>query len=119
MIGLLPQPYRLMAGLIYGGGLRMQECLELRTKDVDFARQTVTVREGKGNKDRQTALPESLREQWDVHIAPTPRVHGGVTPWVRWTDPRIVAATAERVPHATPMPPVSRTDHPNSSDRKQ
>lgn len=51
----------LMAGLLYGAGLRLMECLRLRVKDVDFARQEITVREGKGNKDRRVPLPQTLR----------------------------------------------------------
>lgn len=51
----------LTAGLLYGSGLRLMECLRLRVKDVDLARNEITVREGKGGKDRKTVLPESLR----------------------------------------------------------
>jgi integron integrase len=51
----------LMAGLLYGSGLRLMECLRLRVKDVDLVRNEITVREGKGSKDRKTVLPESLR----------------------------------------------------------
>lgn len=50
----------LMASLIYGTGMRLMECLRLRVKDVDFKRNEITVREGKGNKDRRTVLPASL-----------------------------------------------------------
>lgn len=52
----------LMAGLLYGSGLRLMECLRLRAKDVDFARNEITVRDGKGGKDRRTMLPSRLRE---------------------------------------------------------
>lgn len=51
----------LMAGLLNGSSLRLMECLHLRIKDVDLARHEITVREGKGNKDRKTVLPERLR----------------------------------------------------------
>lgn len=50
----------LMAGLLYGSGLRLMECLRLRVKDVDFQRNELTVREGKGGKDRRTMLPARL-----------------------------------------------------------
>jgi integron integrase len=52
----------LMASLLYGSGLRLMECVRLRVKDVDFSRLQITVREGKGNKDRVTVLPSSLVE---------------------------------------------------------
>lgn len=51
-----------MASLLYGSGLRLMECLRLRVKDVDLARGEITVREGKGAKDRKTVLPAALRE---------------------------------------------------------
>jgi len=48
---------RLMAILLYGAGLRLLECARLRVKDVDFARNQITVHAGKGDKDRVTMLP--------------------------------------------------------------
>ncbi len=51
----------LMAALLYGSGLRLMECVRLRVKDVDFVRGDLTVRNGKGGKDRKTVLPLSLR----------------------------------------------------------
>jgi integron integrase len=50
----------LLASLLYGTGMRLMECLRLRVKDVDFSRNEITVREGKGGKDRRTVLPQSL-----------------------------------------------------------
>jgi integron integrase len=52
---------QLIARLLYGSGLRLIECLRLRVKDVDFAYRQITVRDGKGEVDRVTMLPESLR----------------------------------------------------------
>ncbi|MBO9717667.1 MAG: integron integrase, partial [Pseudoxanthomonas sp.] len=52
----------LMAGLLYGSGLRLMECVRLRVKDVDLARNELTVRDGKGGKDRMTVLPGALRD---------------------------------------------------------
>ena len=49
-----------MSSLLYGTGMRLMECLRLRVKDVDFARNEITVRDGKGGKDRRTVLPKSL-----------------------------------------------------------
>lgn len=52
----------LLASLLYGTGMRLRECLRLRIKDVDFARNEITIRDGKGGKDRRTVLPASLVE---------------------------------------------------------
>jgi len=57
-----------MAGIIYGGGLRLQECSQLRVKDVDFERGYLTIRSGKGDKDHQTLLPESLKDDLQRHL---------------------------------------------------
>jgi site-specific recombinase XerD len=48
---------RLMAELLYGAGLRVTECVTLRIKDLDFGARTITIRSGKGDKDRTTVLP--------------------------------------------------------------
>jgi integron integrase len=58
---------RLMAELMYGSGLRLTELLRLRIKDVDVDRLRVTVRAGKGDKDRMTVLPEKLPERLRAH----------------------------------------------------
>ena len=50
----------LIVRLLYGTGMRLLECLRLRIKDVEFSRREIVVREGKGNKDRVTMLPDSL-----------------------------------------------------------
>ena len=65
----------LMAGLLYGSGLRLMECVRLRIKDVDFGRNEIVVREGKGGKDRRTVLPQSLREPLLAQAAEARRVH--------------------------------------------
>lgn len=52
--------HALMAKLMYGTGMRLMECVTLRVKDVDFARREITIRHGKGGKDRMTMLPLSL-----------------------------------------------------------
>jgi integron integrase len=53
----------LMAALLYGSGMRLMECMRLRVKDVDFERRQITVRNGKGGKDRQVPLPDSVRDR--------------------------------------------------------
>ncbi|MDP1808016.1 MAG: integron integrase [Actinomycetota bacterium] len=60
---------RLMAMLTYGCGLRLQECVRLRIKDVDFEQNTVIVRSGKGDKDRRTVLPEALKNELIKHVS--------------------------------------------------
>ena len=49
--------HALMAGLLYGSGLRVTECIKLRVKDLDFDHRQIVVRDGKGQKDRVTVLP--------------------------------------------------------------
>ena len=58
----------LLAGLLYGCGLRLMECLRLRVKDVDFGRNEITVRDGKGGKDRRTVLPARLRDALRLQV---------------------------------------------------
>lgn len=53
----------LMAALLYGSGMRLMECMRLRIKDVDFERRQIMVRDGKGAKDRQVPLPDSVRDR--------------------------------------------------------
>lgn len=65
----------LMASLMYGAGLRLMECLRLRVQDIDFARREITVRDGKGGKDRRTMLPESLAEPLRKHLRTVKVVH--------------------------------------------
>jgi integron integrase len=72
IIGHMEGTYRLMALLLYGAGLRLMECLRLRIKDIDLERRTVTVRAGKGDKDRQTLLPERVTDDLLAHMD---RVH--------------------------------------------
>ena len=60
---------RLMAMIIYGAGLRLGECLSLRVKDIDFDRCCLVIKAGKGNKDRETVLPERVVDELKRHIA--------------------------------------------------
>jgi integron integrase len=60
--------YRLMAGLMYGSGSRIMECLRLRVKDVDFDHDQIIIRNGKGDKDRVTILPKTYREPLRRHL---------------------------------------------------
>ncbi len=65
----------LMARLMYGAGLRLMELLRLRVQDLDFARGIVTVRSGKGGKDRPTVLPEALRRPLADHLDRVPALY--------------------------------------------
>jgi len=65
----------LMASLMYGAGLRLLECARLRVKDVDFSMGEITVRDGKGRKDRVTMLPYALRAPLAEHIEQVKRQH--------------------------------------------
>ncbi|MFC3606737.1 integron integrase [Stutzerimonas tarimensis] len=58
----------LVAGLLYGAGLRLLEAVRLRVKDVDFARREIVVRDGKGMKDRVTLLPDALVSRLQLHL---------------------------------------------------
>jgi integron integrase len=66
---------RLIAAILYGGGLRLLEALRLRIKDVDFAARLLVVREGKGAKDRRTMLPDSLQQPLHAQIEEVRRIH--------------------------------------------
>jgi integron integrase len=86
VLARLEDEYWLIGSILYGGGLRLQEALQLRVKDVDFELRQLIVRSGKGNKDRVTMLPEvivePLQRHLDVvraqHAQAMKRGHGGV-----------------------------------------
>ncbi len=65
----------LLASLLYGTGMRLMECLRLRVKDVDFARNEIIVRDGKGGKDRRTVLPRMLVESLQREIERARTLH--------------------------------------------
>jgi integron integrase len=66
---------RLMAVLLYGAGLRLLECCRLRAKDVDFATNQLTIRDGKGHKDRATMLPAAVKADLLAHLERVRRQH--------------------------------------------
>jgi integron integrase len=65
----------LMASLMYGAGLRLMECLRLRVQDIDFSRNEIIVRDGKGVKDRVTMLPESIKAPLLEHLKRVKSIH--------------------------------------------
>jgi len=68
LLAILDDPYRLACRLIYGGGLRIMECLRLRVGDIDFDKHLITIRSGKGDKDRVTMLPASVVDELREHL---------------------------------------------------
>ena len=91
LLACLPPEHWLMCSLMYGAGLRLQECLTLRVKDVDFSRRVLYVRSGKGAKDRPVMLPaptvSALRSQIDLSRR-------------LWTQDRAARVAGVEVPHA-------------------
>lgn len=77
VIAQLSGEQHLIAKLMYGAGLRVSECLRLRVKDIDFERNEITVRAGKGNKDRITMLPEASVEELHYQIKHVAFIHDG------------------------------------------
>jgi integron integrase len=67
--------YKLMAGLLYGSGLRLKECIRLRVKDVDINLNQIVVREGKGYKDRVTMLPHKFKDNLKLQIKKVRLIH--------------------------------------------
>ncbi len=65
----------LMASLLYGAGLRLMECVRLRVKDIDFRMNEITIRDGKGNKDRITLLPLKSSKPLSEHIERVRKQH--------------------------------------------
>ncbi len=68
LLEAVPEKYRLFFKFLYGTGLRLMEALRLRVKDVDFARNQIIVHGGKGDKDRVTMLPESLKSGLEAQL---------------------------------------------------
>ena len=69
LLSRLRGPVWLMASLMYRAGLRLLECAELRVKDINFDRSELTIRDGKGGKDRVTMLPAAMKGLLVEHLA--------------------------------------------------
>jgi integron integrase len=65
----------LMTKLLYGGGLRLMECIRLRVGDLDFTRSKIYVRNGKGGKDRITLFPKSIHDDLRIHLSKVKELH--------------------------------------------
>jgi integron integrase len=66
---------KIIATLLYGAGLRLMECLRLRVQDIDFEKNQITVRNGKGDKDRVTMLPQSVKPMLTEHLRRVRHLH--------------------------------------------
>ena len=75
ILGFLDRSDWIMAMLLYGAGLRLMECLRLRVKDIDFTTNQIVVRAGKGDKDRHTMLPATVKEPLATHLELIRRHH--------------------------------------------
>ena len=67
--------HKLIASLLYGSGLRIMEAVRLRVKDIDFSRHEITIRDGKGEKDRLTMLPRSLEAALETQVSAVQQLH--------------------------------------------
>jgi integron integrase len=76
VISFLEKTPKLVASLLYGSGMRLSEAVGLRVKDVDFESGSITVRDGKGFKDRTTILPQSSIEELRNQIERVRALHG-------------------------------------------
>ena len=76
LLGAMRGTARLMAEVLYGGGLRVMECCRLRVKDVDFDNDLLFVRDGKGGKDRSTLLAQSVKDRLRTHLEGVRKLHG-------------------------------------------
>jgi Phage integrase family len=93
---------RLMATLIYGGGLRVSECCELRIKDLDFDQGLVLIRCGKGDKDRSTLLAEIGREELRAHPLFAEANEPSMNVFSQSSHPRASSCPEEGAPHPQP-----------------
>ena len=89
----------LMASLLYGTGMRLMECIRLRVKDVDFARNEILVRDGKGGKDRHTVLPAKLVEPLQSQIEKVREFHRDDMK-TKWQGVYLPDALARKYPNA-------------------
>lgn len=75
ILSVMTDDAKLMASIMYGTGIRLNECLQLRVQDIDFSRNEITVRDGKGGKDRATMLPAALAVPLKVHLEFVKAIH--------------------------------------------
>ena len=100
MISLLSGVHQLIVKLLYGSGLRIIECLRLRVQDIDFAMKSLTVRSGKGAKDRVTTFPAILTEPLQEHLRRVKLIHEQDIK-TGFGDVYLPYALADKYPHAS------------------
>jgi integron integrase len=99
LLSRLEGPTRLMAYLMYGGGLRLLECCRLRVQDLDFGANQIVVRAGKGDKDRVTMLPAAVKAELVRHLGAMQAQHRlDVLRGAGWVE--LPTALARKYPNA-------------------
>ena len=91
---------RLMASLLYGSGLRVMECVRLRVKDLDLERLEITIRSGKGQKDRVTMVPARLAGELRAYVGRVKRLHEADVAR-GWGHVELPAALGRKYPNAS------------------
>ena len=75
LLSALDGTYWMAGHILYGAGLRIMECVRLRVKDIDFEMNQITVRDGKGKKDRRTVLPNVIKDNLKRHLMKVKALH--------------------------------------------
>lgn len=99
VLALMTGDMKLMATLLYGTGLRLNECITLRIQDIDFRSSSITVHDGKGGKDRVTMLPFSLKHGLEEHLQRVRAIHQRDLA-EGWGETYLPASLAKKYPNA-------------------
>jgi len=125
LLGAMEGGAWLMAGLLYGSGLRQAECLMLRVKDIDFAYRQIIVRDGKGMRDRATMLPENLVQPLQSHLGKVrlmhqrDRVEGGGEAWLPYALTRKYPRAGYHWGWQFVFPSGKRSEDPESGTQRR